>query len=181
LLRTSRGDALALGATFLLTVFRDLTEAIIAGSAIGAFAFINRMAETAALRAEAPILRRDIPDAPPEDRAAYEPPEPHSGVAVYRIAGALFFGSAASLGAALDRLLAGQRALILDFSEATLVDSTGANAIAGFVGKARRKGVKVVIAGAGPDIRRALVAGGLKPPLVRYKPSLAAAREALGV
>ena len=44
LLKSSRGDAVVLLATFLLTVFRDLTEGIIVGFALGAVLFINRMA-----------------------------------------------------------------------------------------------------------------------------------------
>ena len=45
LLRSSRGDAVVLLATFLLTVFRDLTEGIVVGFALGAVLFIHRMAE----------------------------------------------------------------------------------------------------------------------------------------
>ena len=44
LLRSSRGDAVVLLATFLLTVFRDLTEGIVVGFALGAVLFIQRMA-----------------------------------------------------------------------------------------------------------------------------------------
>ncbi len=47
LLRASRGDAAALLATFFLTIFRSLTEAIAAGVAIGAISFIHRMASAA--------------------------------------------------------------------------------------------------------------------------------------
>ena len=43
LLRTSRGDAVVLLATFLLTTFRDLTEGIVVGFAIGSVLFIHRM------------------------------------------------------------------------------------------------------------------------------------------
>ena len=44
LLRSSWGDATVLLATFLLTVFRDLTEGILVGFALGAVLFIHRMA-----------------------------------------------------------------------------------------------------------------------------------------
>ena len=44
LLRTSRGDAVVLAATFLLVVFRDLTEGILVGFGIGALLFLHRMA-----------------------------------------------------------------------------------------------------------------------------------------
>ena len=44
LLRASRGDAVVLMATFLLVVFRDLTEGIVVGFGIGAL-FLHRMAQ----------------------------------------------------------------------------------------------------------------------------------------
>src|SRR6478736_138412 len=43
LLRASRGDAVVLLATFLLVVFRDLTEGILVGFGIGALLFLHRM------------------------------------------------------------------------------------------------------------------------------------------
>ena len=56
LLRSSRGDAVVLLATFLLTVFRDLTEGIVVGVALGVVLFLQRMTaatgiETRATRA----------------------------------------------------------------------------------------------------------------------------------
>lgn len=172
LMRSSMSDAAALSATFLLTVFQGLTQAIVAGVAIGALSFIQRMADSAALSSHGPLLQPDMPDAPAGQRTAYESASGDRGIAVYRLSGAIFFGSAASLGVALDRILSGQHTLILDFSGAALVDSSGANAISGFVWKAERRGVKVVISGASPDVRRALVSGGLKAPRVRYEVDL---------
>jgi SulP family sulfate permease len=158
LARASRGDAAAVFATLLLTVFRDLTQGIIAGVAVASLAFMQRMSASAGI-AEA-LVAPDAGDGPPESRTIYEP----SGLAaigVYRVRGALFFGSAASLSAALGRIIAGRRALILDFSEATLVDSTGADAVRSFVETARRKGVRVRIAGARPDLSAMLAAHGV--------------------
>ncbi|MCA8889751.1 MAG: SulP family inorganic anion transporter, partial [Parvularculaceae bacterium] len=170
LLRASKGDAAALTATFLLTVFRDLTEAIIAGVAIGAIAFIHRMSETAALSDGAAFVIKDQPDGPPESRTAYEgAARANREIAVYRLSGALFFGSAASLGVALDRVLRGQKTLILDFSAVTMADSTGANAIASFTGNAARRGIGVIIAGASAPVRRELLAGGLSASRVAYE------------
>lgn len=173
LLRFSRGDALALGATFLLTVFRDLTSGIVAGVAIGALAFMQRMSETAGLKSGSLVVE-DLADGPPEGRAPYAPDR---GPAVYRLSGALFFGSAASLGAALERIVAGQRTLILDFSDASFVDTSGANAIKVFVEQARRNKIDVFVCGAGEAARRALNAGGVEEPLVRFAPTLETARE----
>src|SRR5262249_44257009 len=62
LLRASRGDAVVLLATFLLTVFRDLTEGIVVGFAIGAVLFIHRMAGATGIEEHAPLVPLDRPD-----------------------------------------------------------------------------------------------------------------------
>ncbi|MFT6774389.1 MAG: SulP family sulfate permease, partial [Paracoccaceae bacterium] len=59
LLRASRGDALVLLVTFLLTIFRDLTEGIVVGVALGAILFLHRMSEAA--RIEASIAHPEDP------------------------------------------------------------------------------------------------------------------------
>ena len=51
LLRASWGDAVALLATFLLTVFVDLTTAIAVGVTLGAFQFLHRMTEAVQVEA----------------------------------------------------------------------------------------------------------------------------------
>ena len=57
LLRTTRGDAVVLLATFLLVVFRDLTEGILVGFGIGALLFLHRMAQTVEIENARPVAR----------------------------------------------------------------------------------------------------------------------------
>nr|MCU0905389.1 SulP family inorganic anion transporter [Tabrizicola sp.] len=59
LLRSSRGDALVVSATFLLVVFRDLTEGIVVGFALAGLIFIKRMSETTGMHP-----REDQPQSP---------------------------------------------------------------------------------------------------------------------
>lgn len=181
LLRSSRGDAAALLATFFLTVFRSLTEAIAAGVAIGAIAFIHRMASAAQVTMAAPLLRRDEADGGPATRESYDAAASAGAgrqVAIYRISGAVFFGSAASLGLALDRILANEKTFILDFAAAAFIDSSGAQAIRGFVDKARRQSVDVIITAAQDPIRSELERAGVLEPRVRFAASIEAAAKA---
>jgi SulP family sulfate permease len=179
LVRASTGDAVALAATLLLTVFRNLTEGIVAGAAIGALAFIQRMSERAGLASEEAIVAPDRADLPAEARTDYSPDDAGAGgVGVYRVRGALFFGSAASLGAALDRIVIGRRALVIDFSEASLVDSTGAQAIRAVADAARRRNARLFISGAAPEARRALHAVGVTAGTAEFHPDLDGARAA---
>jgi SulP family sulfate permease len=178
LLRGSRGDAAALMTTFLLTIFRSLTEAIAAGVAIGAIAFIHRMASAAQVTMAAPLIRRDAADGAPAAREAYDPAADAGvggKVAIYRITGAVFFGSAASLGLALDRILAGEKTFILDFSGAAFIDSSGAQAIRSFIDKARRQNVEIIITAAANPIRDELGRAGVSAPRVRFADSITAA------
>ena len=99
-------------------------------------------------------------------------------VIVYRISGAFFFGAAAAVGVALDRLNEHPKAYVLDVSAVPVLDSTALATIQGFANKARRRGVAVYIAGARPGIRRTLLAQGVRPPLARFRSVLAEAIEA---
>jgi MFS superfamily sulfate permease-like transporter len=56
------GDAAMLLATFGLTVFRDLTEGIVVGCAIGAILMLHRMAQTAGIEEGTPLVSADRSD-----------------------------------------------------------------------------------------------------------------------
>ncbi len=64
LLRSSRGDAVILLATFLLVVFRDLTEGIVVGFCLGTLLFLHRMAQAVEVRTGKPVASVDVPDDP---------------------------------------------------------------------------------------------------------------------
>jgi SulP family sulfate permease len=175
LLRASRGDALVLLATFLLTIFRDLTEGILVGFGIGALVFLQRMAEAVEVERPHLVAEEDRPDTvngngrKPYDVGLATDPD----VVVYRISGAFFFGAAAAVGAALDRIAEHPKAYVIDFSAVPVLDSTAAATIEGFVRKAQRHNAAVYIAGARPPIRRVLLMHGVRPPRVRFKSSVA--------
>ena len=173
LLRASRGDAAVLAVTFLLTIFRDLTEAIVVGFALGSVLFIHRMSRATAIETHVPLVAEGRADdanggrAPYDERRAADPE-----VVVYRISGAFFFGAAASIGTVLGRIADTHRALVVDFSKVPFLDSTGANTIEGLARKAARRGVEVCLSGTTHEMRRELFAHGLKPPLVHYAPGI---------
>jgi SulP family sulfate permease len=183
LIRASRGDAIVLVATFLLVVFRDLTEGILVGFGIGALLFLHRMAQS--VEVERPLIEQDVADTAngagrrPYDSAVATDPN----VVVYRISGAFFFGAAASVAAALDRIGAHPRAYVIDFGAVSMFDSTAAATVEGFARKAQRAGAALIICGAAPSVLRVLHAHGVHPPLVRIEPDLThalAAARAIG-
>jgi SulP family sulfate permease len=174
LLRSSWGDAVVLLATFLLTIFRDLTEGILVGFALGAVLFINRMAQTTDVARDAPLVPTDKADDADGERAPYDAGLANDpDVVVYRITGAFFFGAAASVGAVLDGIVDRHKAFIIDFAAVPFLDSTAANAISRTAEKARRRGVRVFITGTSQGVRRALLTHGVRPPRVKYRADIA--------
>jgi SulP family sulfate permease len=178
LLRASRGDAVVLLATFLLVIFRDLTEGILVGFALGALLFLHRMAEAVAVEhgelLPASADRADREDgADEQDYDAALASDP--GIALCRISGAFFFGAAAAVGAALDRIGEQPGAYVVDFSDVPLLDSTAAATIGGLAAKARRQGATLYLTGTRPAVRRVLLAHGVRPPHARFRKNVEAA------
>jgi SulP family sulfate permease len=160
LLRSSRGDAMVVSVTFLLVVFRDLTEGIIVGFALAGLVFIRRMSETVEMRP------RD------DDRPSGE--EARSDRVVYHLRGPYFFGAAAQIGGVLERIAEAPRAFVLDMAEVPLIDSSGARSFHGLAGRARRLGGQLYLVGLRPALRRQLESQGLGEPEVRFLPDIAA-------
>jgi SulP family sulfate permease len=172
LLRASWGDATVLMATFLLTIFSDLTIAIGVGVTLGAFLFLHRMAEAVEVEGGGSLVEEDVADGSSDDRTAYRPDALNGDIAVYRISGAFFFGATAAVSSVLDRIGAHPKTFILDFCDVPLVDSTAAKALEGFVHKLQHAGTQVYFTSARKNVRRTLLSAGLRKPLVRYASSI---------
>ena len=176
LIRSSRGDAAVLLATFLLTIFRDLTEGILVGFALGAVLFINRMAQMTGIETDTPLVTDDRADRrqwrsrPYDSHLAADP-----DVLVYRITGAFFFGAASTVGAVLDSIADRRKAFVVDFAAVPFLDSTAANAMNRVATKARRQGIRLFITGASPTVRRALLTHGVRPPRAKFRETIARA------
>lgn len=176
LLRSSRGDFAVLLVTFALVIFRNLTEGIVIGFALGAMLFINRMAKSVSLEAHAPLAEDDQPDSgrPYDPQAASDP-----DIVVYRLSGAFFFGAASTVGTTLDRIADQRKSFILDLSAVPFLDSTAANIIEQAARKAARQGIQFYVSGASPAIRHILLTHGVRAPYVGYAASIAEARDAI--
>jgi sulfate permease, SulP family len=157
-LRASRADAVVLLATFLLVVFRDLTEGIVVGFALAGLVFIHRMSEAASV--DAPLAPEGLTEA--------------SGILVYRLHGPYFFGAAARLGAALDQLAESPRALAVDFTDVPFIDGTGAHSFELLAQKMARKHEILYLIGTRPEVAQQLAAAGVAAPHVQFLPDLAA-------
>ncbi|NND89762.1 MAG: SulP family inorganic anion transporter [Granulosicoccus sp.] len=167
LLLASRGDAAVLLVTFLLTIFRDLAEAIVVGFALGSVLFIHRMSQTTAVSTHLPWMSEDQVDAAGEDRVPYdENLASNPEVMIYRISGVFFFAAAGSIGSVLDRISDTCRLLIVDFTEVPFIDSTAANTLEVLAQKGQRRHLQIVFTGMSTTLSQQLSRYGVSEPLV---------------
>ena len=138
LLRSSRADALVLVVTFGLVVFRDLTEGIVVGFALGGLVFISRMSEAAEVEGETPFATDD------GERV------------ICRLRGPWFFGAAARLGSVLERIADRPREFVLDLTDVPMVDSSGVRSLLLLGRKMARRGGSLTVVGARPSVEAAL-------------------------
>jgi SulP family sulfate permease len=130
--RKPRGDAAVFLATFGLTVVFDLTVAVEVGMVLAAFAFIKRVADTTQVHAMTG-----------EQAAAggqgHEPVQDvPRGVVIYRVFGALLFGSAEKLDRIIRRSGGETKVVILHMAAVTAMDATALNRIESMHAKMKR-------------------------------------------
>jgi sulfate permease, SulP family len=177
LIRSSKGDALVLLSTFLLTIFESLTLGIAVGVTLGAFLFLHRMAEAIEVQNGGAFSGEDHADDYDGKRTAYDAKAASDAdFMVYKISGAFFFGATATVSAALAQIGQYPGTFVFDFTDIALIDTTAAKALESFVHKLRRAQTHVFIAGARASVRRTLLASGLHRPEVLYASTVADAR-----
>ena len=152
LLRSSRADALVLFVTLALTLLQDLMTGIVVGFALSALLFLHRLSGA--------VL---VDDAGEDPHVAAR-----RDTVVCRISGAFFFGAAASVAAALERIAERPRNVVIDFAAVGIIDSTAAATVAGVVRKLRGRQARVYVTGASPAVRRELSLHGVREPDVLW-------------
>ncbi|HUH52419.1 MAG TPA: SulP family inorganic anion transporter [Microbacteriaceae bacterium] len=131
ILRSTRSDAVIFVMTAVITISFDLIYAVVIGVAAAGFAALRQLAKTSGVEREAlplPVIEGD------------------EKIAVYRIDGALFFGTA-------DKILhdlqdtKGISVVILRMSKLQMLDATGAQVITELVRTLEAAGITVLIKG----------------------------------
>jgi SulP family sulfate permease len=172
LLGASRGDAMVLMSSFLLTVFVDLTVGIGVGIVLGALLFMHRMAEAVEIQGGRQFIEPDLGDATDAAEAYDAARAADREVAIYRLNGAFFFGAAATVSAVFDRIGNPPRIFILDLAAVPFLDTTGAYTLESVIHKLERHGTTVIVSGARPDVAEVLAHFGLKEPRVLMSSSV---------
>lgn len=127
-----RGDSAVFLATFSLTVLFDLTVAVEVGMVLAAFAFIKRVADTTQVHAM-------TGEQAAQGGQGHEPVKNvPRGVIIYRVFGALLFGSAEKLDRIIRRSGGETKVVILHMAAVTAMDATALNRIESMHAKMKR-------------------------------------------
>jgi sulfate permease, SulP family len=150
--RSGRSGALVLVSTLVVTVAFDLVLAVEVGVVVAAVLALRSVARASDLH------REDPPDelVPVDEESALL----HEHVAVYRIDGALFF---ADVRRFLDELaqVSDVRVVVLRLSSVSVLDTSGAHALAQVVTDLQRRGIVVLLKGLRPQHRRVVESVGV--------------------
>jgi SulP family sulfate permease len=136
-----RSDVLVLVTCFVLTVVFDMVLAVGVGVVLASFLFMNRMAE---------ITQSRVLEAETNGETDRELP---AGVALYEIAGALFFGAAKNAMRALDAIGSQVKVVVIGLGRVGVIDASGLVALESALDGLERTKRFVIIAGPLPEPR----------------------------
>jgi SulP family sulfate permease len=138
ILKGAKSDAAVLSATFLLTVFVDLTVAIEIGMVLAAFLFMRRMMKISSVQQ----LVSSGEAGEPDPLVAYALPDE---VAVFEISGPLFFGAAYKFKDAMQEIGQPPKVLIIRMQHVPVIDATGLRVLKEVHQQLQAKGAKLIL------------------------------------
>lgn len=140
ILRMPRQDAGVLLATFLITVFVDLTWAVAVGLLLASAIFLHRMSSMTRAGEYDPLG-----DARMAQQPLYRPEDVPEGVLVYSIDGPFFFGAADQFQEAMANVATPPKAVILRMRDVPYLDATGLHALESAIEGLKRRGTRVMV------------------------------------
>jgi sulfate permease, SulP family len=145
-LRAPKSDVAVLLVTFFLTVVVDLTVAIEIGMVLSAFLFMHRMSEVTAVHAVTQQLARVEDEEGDVPLSQLTPRSVPTGVEVFEISGAFFFGAAEAFKETLTQVGRKPKVLIIRMRDVSLLDSTGLRALRDVIRRSKAERTLVLIA-----------------------------------
>jgi SulP family sulfate permease len=153
LLKSPRGDLAVLLATFLLTVFIDLTTAIQVGILMAAFLFLQKMSK----ETHVDLITENFND--PEsihdtrDMSRISIPD---GVEVFEIYGSLFFGAVSQFKESIRFVAKKPKVLILRMRHVPTVDASGIHILEELVDEAHDNGYVLIFSAVSRGVYRVM-------------------------
>jgi len=158
LLKSPRGDVAVLLATFLLTVFIDLTVAIQVGILLAAFLFLQKMSQETQVASITETLRGDDDIHETRDMSRIAIPD---GVEVFEIYGSLFFGAVSQFKESIRFVAKKPKVLILRMRHALSIDASGVRVLEELAEEARDHGYALVFSAVSRSVYRVMRQSGL--------------------
>ena len=157
LLKSPRGDVAVLVATFLLTVFIELTVAIQVGILLAAFLFLQKMSK----ETQVSVITENLTDdeeIKTRDMSTINIPK---GVEVFEIYGSLFFGAVAQFKESIRVVAKKPKVLILRMRNVMTIDASGIHLLEEMAHEAKEGGYILVFSAVSRSVYEVMQNSGL--------------------
>lgn len=148
LLKSPRGDVAVLLATFLLTVFIELTVAIQVGILLAAFLFLQKMSKEAKVDVITENLRDDE-EFKSRDMSTVDIPK---GIEVFEVYGSLFFGAVSQFKESIRVVATRPKVVILRMRQVSHIDASGIHILEELVEESHKGHTAVVFSAVRPAV-----------------------------
>lgn len=152
LLKSPRGDIAVLLATFLLTVFIELTVAIQVGILLAAFLFLQNMSKEAHVDVITNTLEEDE-EFRSRDMSKIDIPK---GVEVFEVYGSLFFGAVSQFKESIRIVTTKPKVIILRMRQVPTIDASGIHILEELVKEAHATECKIVFSAVSRSVYRVM-------------------------
>ena len=152
LLKSPRGDVAVLLATFLLTVFIELTVAIQVGILLAAFLFLQKMSKEAKVDVITENLRDDE-EFKSRDMSTVDIPK---GIEVFEVYGSLFFGAVSQFKESIRIVANRPRVVILRMRQVSHIDASGIHILEELAKESHSSGTSVVFSAVSPAVHEVM-------------------------
>ncbi|MFI3302486.1 MAG: SulP family inorganic anion transporter [Rikenellaceae bacterium] len=153
LLKGSKSDVAVLLATFTLTIFFDLTIAIMVGLLMAMVLFMKRIANITKVSVAIDKLELDQEDDVAHDEEVLTISK---GVEVYEIDGPFFFGVANKFDVVMGLLANAPKVRVIRMRKVPFMDTTGVHNLRMMIRSSHSEGIKIVLSGVRDDVRKTL-------------------------
>jgi SulP family sulfate permease len=168
LLKSPRGDVAVLLATFLLTVFIELTVAIEVGILLAAFFFLQKMSTETQVDLVTETLRGGEDDIhQTRDMSGIKIPD---GVEVFEIYGSLFFGAVSQFKESIRIIAKKPKVLILRMRHVSSIDASGIRVLEELAEEAKESGYILVFSAVSRKVYRVMRQTGFAKMVGRGSP-----------
>ena len=152
LLKSPRGDIAVLLATFLLTVFIELTVAIQVGILLAAFLFLQKMSKEARVAVITDTLEEDE-EFKSRDMSKIDIPK---GVEVFEVYGSLFFGAVSQFKESIRVVTNKPRVIILRMRQVPSIDASGIHILEDLIKESHSRDAIVVFSAVSRSVYRVM-------------------------